>query len=59
MLKNERMRNQLKDHIYSGKAIQLPDAPDALVVIVAEKLGFDVVFSVGNATGASAFAMSV
>ncbi|MGY0836730.1 isocitrate lyase/PEP mutase family protein [Aerococcus urinaeequi] len=57
MLKNEKMRKQFKDHIYSGKAIQLPVAPDALAAKIAEKLGFDAVFSAGYATSASAFAM--
>lgn len=57
MLKNERMRKQFKNHIYSGQAIQLPVAPDALAAKIAEKLGFDAVFSAGYATSASAFAM--
>lgn len=57
MLKNERMRKQFKNYIYSGKALQLPVAPDALAAKIAEKLGFDAVFSAGYATSASAFAM--
>lgn len=57
MLKNERMRKQFKNHIYLGKALQLPVAPDALAAKIAEKLGFDAVFSAGYATSASAFAM--
>lgn len=58
MLKNNRMRQQFKDFIFSGKILQMPVAPDAMAAKIAEKLGFQAVFSAGYATSASAFAMA-
>lgn len=57
MLKNERMRKQFKNHIYSGNSLQMPVAPDALAAKIAEKIGFKAVFSAGYATSASSYAM--
>ncbi len=57
MQKNERMRKQFKDEVFSGHIVRMMVAPDALAAKIAESNGAQAVFSAGYASSASALAM--
>lgn len=56
-MKNERMRQNFKKAVASGKIVRMMVAPDALAAKIAEKMGAQALFSAGYATSASALAM--